>query len=143
MAPTMWALVGLGSIELLAVHLFVSLKWSWLAWPLSAMTLLSLGWFVLLIRSFRQRPHQLGPEFLHLHLGRLRSVSIPRSLIATCRGVLDAAEVKARDTADFHLLSYPNRIVELSSPVLAGRRDVNRVALALDDPAAFDLALSA
>lgn len=137
----MWALVGLGALELLAVHLFVSLKWPWLAWPLSGLTLLSLGWMVLLIRSFRRRPHQLGAELLQLRLGNLRSFEVPRTSIGTTRGVRDSAEVKAKDTADFHLLSYPNRIVELSRPLRFGRREVARIALALDEPEAFDLAL--
>ncbi len=141
LAPPMWVFVGLATIELLAVHLFVSLKWPWLAWPLSIVTLLSILWFVRMIRSFRQRPHRLTDEELQLHLGRMRSLAVPRSTIVAVRAVSDGAEVKAKDTADFHLISYPNRIVDLKEPIWNGRRKTARIALALDDPAAFDLAL--
>lgn len=141
LSPPMWVFVGLASIELLAVHLFVSLKWPWLAWPLSLLTLLSILWFVRTIRSFRQRPHRLTDDELQLHLGSMRSLALPRSAIAGVRGVRDGTEVKASDTADFHLISYPNRIVDLRQPVRNGRRETARIALALDDPAAFDLAL--
>lgn len=141
LSPPMWAFVGLGILELLAVHLFVSLKWPAAAWPLSAVTLLSIVWFVRLIRAFKQRPHRLGDDQLRVNLGTMRSLTVPRSAIAAVRGVTDSAEVKAKDTADFHLISYPNRIVDLSEPLVHGRRSVRRIALALDDPDAFDLAV--
>jgi len=137
----MWAFVGLAMIELMAVHLFVALKWHWLAWPLSAVTLLSIVWLVRLIRSFRTRPHELNGDRLHLHIGSLRSIDVLLGNIAGVRPVSDSAELKAPGTAKFSLLSYPNRIVDLRQPITFWRRSTRRIALALDDPAAFDLAL--
>jgi hypothetical protein len=136
-----WALVGLAMVELMAVHLFVALKWPWLAWPLSAISLLSILWFVWLIRSFRSCPHELEGETLHLRAGRLRSVALPCTAIATVRGVRDGDEVKADDTVNLALISYPNRIIELHEPISVRGKRKRRIALALDDPAAFDLAL--
>ena len=137
----MWALVGLGSIELLVVHLFVSLKWPWLAWPLSVLSALSIFWVVTLIRSFKARPHLLDSSVLQFNLGRLRAMEVPVAAIASIRGVKDGAEVKAAETANLCLISYPNRIVDLVHPIAFGRKTVRKIALALDDPAAFDLAL--
>lgn len=139
----MWAFVGLASIELLGVHLFAALKWPRLAWPMSAVTLLSIIWLVRLIRSFRTRPHELSDEALQLWLGNLRSLRVSRDVIARVRPVTDSAEVKAAGTAKLSLLSYPNRIVDLKEPVSFWGRSTHRIALALDDPAAFDLALRA
>lgn len=132
---------SLAVTELLVVHLFLALKWPWLAWPLSAASLLGIGWLVGTIRSLRQRPHELVDGELRLHAGRLRSLALPLGSVAAVRGVTDGAEVKAADTANLGLISYPNRVVELAEPLAFRRKTVRRIALALDDPAAFDLAL--
>ena len=132
---------SLAVTELLVVHLFLALKWPWLAWPLSATSLLGIGWLVGTIRSLQQRPHELVDGELQLHAGRLRSLAMPLANVAAVRGVADGAEVKARDTANFGLISYPNRVIELAEPLAFRGKTVRRVALALDDPAAFDLAM--
>jgi hypothetical protein len=132
---------SLAVTELLVVHLFLALKWPWLAWPLSATSLLGVAWLIGTIRSFRRMPHELADGVLRLHVGRLRSVSVPLSQVAGVRGVVDGAEVKAHDTAKLSLISYPNRMVDLTEPLHFRRRAVQRIALALDDPAAFDLAM--
>jgi hypothetical protein len=141
MAPPLWVFTSLAIVELLVVHLILALRWPWLAWPLTAVSVLGVAWLVGTIRSFKRMPHQLAGDELRLHAGRLRSLAVPLAQVAGVRGVVDGAEVKARDTANFGLISYPNRIVDLAAPLPFGRRTVQRIALALDDPAAFDLAL--
>ena len=76
-APMMWAFASLATIELVVVHLVVALRWPWIGWPLSALTLASLVWLVLWIRSFSKLPHRLEEHSLHLHAGTLRHVAIP------------------------------------------------------------------
>jgi hypothetical protein len=137
----LWVFTSLAVTELLVVHLFLALKWPWLAWPLSATSLLGIGWLVGTIRSLRQLPHELAGEKLCLRAGRLREIVLRRDQVVRVRGVVDGSEVKARDTANLALISYPNRIVHLTEPLLVRRRQVRRIALALDDPVAFDLAL--
>ncbi|WP_152569437.1 MULTISPECIES: hypothetical protein [Sphingomonas] len=132
---------SLAVTELLVVHLFLALKWPWLAWPLSATSVLGIAWLIGTIRSFRRMPHELTDGELRLHVGRLRSLTVPLGQVAAVRGVIDGAEVKASDTANLGLISYPNRMVDLIAPLRFRRRTVLRIALALDDPAAFDLAL--
>lgn len=142
LSPLMWVFVALASIELVAVHLFLALKWPWLAWPLSVLTLMSLLWLVRLIRSFRSLPHRLEAGQLTLHLGSLRSLEVPLDAIHSVRAAWASGEHEEPGTARFSLIAYPNRLLDLAEPLPGRRGGIKRVAITLDDPATFDLALA-
>lgn len=140
-APMMWAFVTLASVELLVVHLFLALKWPAIAWPLSALTFGSILWFVALIRSFKRRPHRLEGGRLLLSMGRLRSIEVPMGQVKAVRPVGSAADIKPAGTANLALIAHPNRLIDLEPPIERKGRRISRIALVLDDPAAFDLAM--
>jgi hypothetical protein len=142
-APMMWALVCLATIEGLAVHLLLSLRWPWLAWPLSLVSAGAVGWMVVLIRSFERLPHTLSRDMLTLRAGRLRSVVVQRSDIAGISDQWEPGAHRESDTLNLALIAHPKRIVDLKTPRIGKRGLVRRIAIALDDPAAFDTALGA
>lgn len=137
----LWVFFGLASLEMLAMHLFVSLKWPAAAWPLTGATLLSIVWLVRWIRSWPRLPHELRGGVLTLHMGSLRHYAVPVATIAGVRTTVSNAVLKAPGTVNLVPIAYPNRIVDLTEP-LPGRRAVSHIAVRLDDPAAFDVAMT-
>jgi len=140
--PMLWAFACLAACELLAVHLFVSLKWPSIAWVLTGATFLSIIWLVSWIRSWRKLPYRLEADRLVLPMGSLRTIEVPLSMIDTISTQVDRERIKAKGSANLVPLAFPNRIVELSEP-LPGRKKTVRVAIRPDDPAAFDAAMQA
>ncbi len=135
--PMLWAFFGLAVGEMLAVHLFLVLKWPMLAWPLTMLSALTLVWLVGWIRSWKRLPHRLADGMLVLHMGSLRRVAVPIARIARIVGQVDNAALSREGTRKLVVLAYPNRIVELTEP-LSDRRQTCALAIRLDDPAAFD-----
>lgn len=136
----LWVFFSLACIELVAVHLFVALRWPLVGWPLSALSLGAIVWLIGWIRSWRRLPHRLSDGVLTLHMGSLRSAALPLASIAAITPVA-GERLKAGDTANFVPLAYPNRIVELREP--HGPKARMRYAIRVDDPDAFDAALAA
>ncbi|MEM6477208.1 MAG: hypothetical protein AAF687_13700 [Pseudomonadota bacterium] len=137
-APMLWVVFALSLIELIAVHLFVTLTWPWIGWPLTILSLIISVWMVIWIRSFPKLPHVLGADGLLLRLGRLKSVRVELSEIArVIRGWEDGATT-AKNGINLAGIAYPNRCIELVSPIEKGKM---RVFIRLDDPGAFDAAL--
>ena len=137
----LWAFVALATIELLVVHLVVSSHWHRAAWPLTAVTGLSLLWIVRWVRSFQRLPHRLNERELVLNLGLLTSVSVPLSSIAAVRDQWDSAILRDKDTLSLSPIAYPNRMIELEPPLETKRRALSRIAFRVDEPAAFDAAM--
>ena len=137
----MWVFVAIASVELIVVHLLVSLLWSGtIALILSIVTLASVIWLVAMIASMRRLPVVLDNERLLMRVGTLRACAVPRDRIAGLRQTWDAAEIKRRDVLNLALIAYPNVLVDLTEP-LKGRRAIRAIAHRLDDPAAFATAL--
>ena len=143
LSPMMWALVALGTIELMAVHLLVSLRWPVVAWPLTVLSVAGIAWMVVLIRSFERMPHTLSRDVLTLRAGRLRNYVVQRSEIAGVRSSWATGEHSETDTANLALIAHPHRIIDLKTPMIGKRGLIRRIAIALDDPGAFDTALRA
>ncbi|BEV00131.1 hypothetical protein [Novosphingobium olei] len=139
-APMVWALFGLAVLEMLAVHLLVSLKWPALAWPLTILTFLSLVWLVGWIRSFARLPHRLDGDVLVLHMGSLRRIELRLDQIAGILRDWPAGTLGAPDVRKLVPVAYPNRIIEVAEGALAGKR--RRFAIRLDDPSPFDAAMT-
>jgi hypothetical protein len=140
--PMLWVFVTLACMELLAVHLFVAVKWPALAWPLSAVTLLSIIWLVRWLLSWKHRPHELDASRLRLHMGSLLHVDVPLDAIGCIRAGISADLLKARTTRNLVPIAYPNRLIELRTP-LPDRRATRHIAIRIDDPAAFDARMAA
>jgi hypothetical protein len=141
-APMLWVFFSLAMIELMVAHLFVSLKWPILAWPLTVLTAVANIWLFRWIRSWARSPHELHPDYLRLHMGSLRHIDVPLAQIESVIPVLSAEQIKGRDTSNLVPIAFPNRLIELSEP-LSNRRSTRRIAIRLDDPVAFDEAIRA
>ena len=139
----MWAFAALAAIELFVVHFLVSLWSVTVALILSALTLATMVWLVLLIRSFRRLPVLLDEEALLLRSGSIVSLSVPLDRIETVRGQFASEALKSRSVLNLAMLSYPNVLIELREPIWRGRRSIDRIAHRLDDPGAFLAAVAA
>ena len=142
-APLMWVLVAIASVELLVSHFLVALLVGWtVALVLSALTLASVIWLVTVIAAMRRLPVLLDDRTLTMRAGSLKQVVVPLANVAGLRGSWDAAAVKERSVKNLALISYPNIVVDLKEP-LADRRGTRAIAHRLDDPEAFASALAA
>lgn len=134
----MWAFACLVTLELFVVHLLTALLWSHVAaWILSALSLATLIWVILLIRSLKRRPVRVDGEGVTMRVGTLKSVRIPLGHLAGLRSAWPREDLRQRGVLNLALINYPNVMLDLDPP-LPGRRHVIRaVAHRLDDPAAF------
>jgi hypothetical protein len=142
-APMLWVFASLAVIEMLVVHLFVSLKWPAAAWGLTLATLLALAWLVRFITSFKRCPHSVDGERLHLRMGSLRTISVPLSHVAAVRTQWPSGAEKAPGSVNFVPVAFPNRLVDLDPPIAGRRGPLSTVAIRLDEPERFDAALVA
>lgn len=142
LAPMMWVFVVLASIEMLVVHLVVvMIDWR-VALVLSLLSLSTVIWIVMLIRSFRRYPVELDDARVLMRAGKLKSVEIARANIAGVRRHFTGDEIKQPGVAKLSLIAYPNVLIALREPVIGARgRKVTAVAHKLDDPDAFFAAL--
>ena len=140
--PMLWVFTSIACMELLGVHLFLTLTWPWLAWPMSVLTGTSIIWLVSWIRSWKRLPHRLADGVLTLHMGSLRRVSVPLGQIASIDCSVNDALLKQPGVLRLVPIAYPNRIITLTTP-LDDRRKTSRIAIRLDDPAAFDATMVA
>lgn len=142
LAPLLWAFACIVAVELAVVHLLVSVLWSGLAaWLLSVLSLATLVWVVLLIRSLRRLPVLVDEAGVTMRAGTLKSVRIPVASIVRLRTSWPSEALKERGVLNLALIAYPNAMLELDPP-LPGRRPLHAVAHRLDDPAGFAAAVS-
>lgn len=142
-APMMWVLVAIASVELMVTHLLIAmLVGRTAALILSALTAAGVIWLVAVIASMRRLPVLLDDESLTLRVGSFRSVVVPVSDIAGLREGWDAAALKRPGVRNLALISYPNVVIDLRRP-LPDRRATRTIAHRLDDPEAFARALTA
>ncbi|VVT02128.1 hypothetical protein [Erythrobacter sp. EC-HK427] len=145
LAPMMGVFIALQVIELGVVHLLLSLWSPFVAWLVFAPTLAGLLWFIALTKSLRLNPVLLTQDSLRVRTGILHDCTIPLDAIASIGETFDAKTLKARSTLDTAIMSAPNVTLRLARPVempgLIGTRTIDRVALRLDEPAAFQAAL--
>lgn len=141
-APLVWLMLGLSSIELIVVHLMVgSLVGRVPALILSAVTVVIVGWLVIGVASMRRLPVQLDAELLIMRAGLLKRVDIPTASIAGVRSDWGGASLKNGGTVNLALIAYPNVLVDLDPPLQRRRRSVHAVGHRLSDPAAFTRAI--
>jgi membrane-bound metal-dependent hydrolase YbcI (DUF457 family) len=141
--PMLWAFAALVTIELLVVHLFLSLVWPTVAWVLTIATAISLAWLLRFITSFKRCPHLLKSDRLRLRMGSLRTIDIPLANIVGVRSHWPSGAEQSATSANLVPLAFPNRLIDFS-PSVAGRRGpLSAVAIRIDDPESFDAALAA
>jgi hypothetical protein len=140
-APMMWILVAIATVETLVVHLLVALWRPWVAALLSVLSVATIIWLVGAIRSFGTLPVEIADGHLVWRVGRLRSVTIPLDRVCALKTEWTAADIKHRDVLNCALIAYPNTVVVLDAPVSSGRRKISQLAHRLDDPTAFATAL--
>ena len=141
-APMIWVLIGLSSVELVVVHLLLAHWWPRVAAVVAIATMMGIGWLVTVVRSFRGMPVLLDADRLLMRVGRLRSVSVPTDHIGGLRSSCDGAALKQRHVLNLALIAYPNVVVDLTAPIEVGRRQISTIAHRLDDPAGFAAALN-
>lgn len=144
--PMIGTLLALQLFELAVVHFFVMMWNPLVAWILFGLSLGGVLWLIALMKSFRIKPVLLDEETLRVRSGAMVDVEIPRDAIARLAPAFDADTLKARDTLNTAILAAPNVCLELAHPVavptfFGGTREVERVAMRLEDSAGFLRAL--
>jgi hypothetical protein len=145
LAPMMWAMFGLATLEMLVVHFLLFLWRPWVAMVVSLVSLCGIVWIGLTIRSFKRMPIRIVDGQLILRAGTLRTLKVDLSNVAGIRKSWDRVTLNEPTLLNLALIAWPNVIIDLKSPVRAasrfGSRDLLAVAHRLDDPTAFVAAL--
>jgi hypothetical protein len=142
LAPLLWVFACIVTLELFLMHLLVAHLWSHVAaWILSALSLATLVWVILLIRSLKRRPVLVDDDGVTMRVGTLKAVRIPAASIAGLRTAWPREALNDRGVLNLAMINYPNVMLDLDHP-LPGRRPIGAVAHRLDDPAAFAAAIT-
>jgi hypothetical protein len=138
----MWVLACIMAVELVIVHLFVSALWSRTAAAiLSIVSLASLAWIILFIRSLKRLPVLVDEKMVTMRIGSLKSVRVPCGQIAGVRTAWPREALQQRAVLNLALINYPNVMLDLDPPLVTRRRTVLAVAHRLDDPEGFVAAI--
>lgn len=140
-APMIWVLIGLSTVELVVVHLLLAHWWPRVAIVVAAVTVATIVWLVVVVRSFRELPVLVDEDGVLMRVGRLRSVRIAPDQILRLASVWDRVTIKQRHVLNLALIAYPNVLIEVVEPVRIGRHKITAIAHRLDDPAGFKAAL--
>ncbi len=126
-APILWVLVTLAVIEMMVVHLFLTLRCPKVGWLIFALSFGSVIWMVYWIRSFRHCPHVLSATEIRLRTGSLREISVPLSSVTAVATSWAPGEHTGRGSINTVPLAYPNRMLRLMPPILTrSRTDFHR-----------------
>ncbi|HLK68270.1 MAG TPA: hypothetical protein VKU19_32780 [Bryobacteraceae bacterium] len=135
------ALAGLSLVESVIAHVLI-MRWSAsAAWILTVLSVYGALWLAAIARSFALRPILVGRGQLTVRNGMLGSFCVPIDQLGIVRR-------GSGEDADWSALPLTCTTVELelSSPVVVAgmygrKRQVKRIALSVDDVAAFEQAL--
>ena len=137
--------------DFLLVHFLFKGLAPWLRWTLHGSTVYAVLWLVGFYATLKARPHQLRDGLLHLHVGLMKSATFPASHILSTSPLPEFDNDWARHAhmkGVQKLVAKGNTILELrlSEPVrvmgmLGPGRPTDRIAVSVDDPAAFIAAL--
>jgi len=135
-AATLFGFLAAVSLMEAALGHLLMARWNvTAAWILTVLTVYGAIWLTAVARSFALRPILLTSSELIVRVGILWTVAVPRSLVTLDR---PGAEAGLRAP----ILADPNMMLRLAAPAVARglfgvRRQVTTIALALDEPAAF------
>jgi len=134
-------------IESVAVHFAVAAHHPRIAWALTLTSLYAVVWLVRDYRALGSGAVRVADDNVRLRIGRRFDVSIPlasvaRTLKPTFRDLPTPGTNQGRDFLNLTKPAAPNVLIVLETMqrvrVMAGiHRDVQRVALKLDDPDGF------
>lgn len=142
-APLLWVFVGLAVIELLVVHLLVSLWNPTLGLILSALTIGGVGWLIHAIIGMARRPVLIADDHVLLRVGTLKQIAVPLDRIAGLQRAWPSGAIKQPGIASFALIAHPNVLIEIAPPLTGRRGPIRGVAHRIDDPDGFAAALQA
>ena len=142
LAPLLWAFASIMALELLLMHLLVSLFWSHVAaFILSAVSLGALVWTILFIRSLKRAPVLVDDAGVTMRVGSLKAVRVPAANIGDVLTSWPRERLKQRGVLNLAMINYPNVMLELDPPLPGRRRPITAIADRLDDPAGFAAAV--
>jgi hypothetical protein len=134
-------------IESVAVHFAVAAHHPRVAWTLTLLSLYALVWLARDYRALGSGSVRVGDDSVRLRIGRRFDISIPlasiaRTLKPTFRDLPTPGTNQGRDFLNLTKPAAPNVLIVLDTirrvRTMAGlHRDVQRVALKLDDPDGF------
>jgi hypothetical protein len=143
LAPLLWVFAFIMVAELLVTHLLVSVLWSGTAaFIFSAISLATLVWTILFIRSLKHRPVLVDAEGITMRIGFLKSVRASARSISGLRTSWRREELKQRGVLNLALINYPNVMLDLDPPLPTRKRPLTSIAHRLDDPAGFAAAVA-
>ncbi|HKP76120.1 MAG TPA: hypothetical protein VJT67_11300 [Longimicrobiaceae bacterium] len=137
------------AVEAVGVHLFTASQWGpRVAWVLTILSVYGVIWLVGIGRSVVLRPTTVAPDGLRVRMGMLHEALVPFDAIARVTPV-PAAPAHRRAPGYLHaaLFAAPRLLIELERPVDARglygtrKRNLTRIGLLVDDPAALTEAL--
>jgi hypothetical protein len=135
--PLLCVFLSLALLELLAVHLLVSLWSGTAAWVLTGLSILAVVQIAWLIRGMVRHPHEIDETHVRVRHGTAGLVEVPLSSMVRAENVAFAPEEKGAEVFRATLIASPNVALRLEPPVAMRRRQVSTIILRLDDPAAF------
>jgi hypothetical protein len=138
-------------IESVAVHFAVAARHPALAWTLTLASVAAILWLIRDYSALGTGAVAITGDQVHLMIGRRFDITIPLATVArvvkpTFRDLPTPGTNQGRDYLNLTKPAAPNVLIVLDEPrrvrLTAGiHRDVQRLALKLDDPAAFLVAL--
>lgn len=145
------AIAAVIAIESVALHFAIAARHPALAWTLSLTSLLAAVWIIRDYVALGAGAIRLDDDTLHLTIGRRFDIPIPLAAIEsivkpTFRDLPAPGTNQGRDYLNLTKPAAPNVLIRLTGirrvRIAAGiSRDVRRIALKVDDPAAFLAAL--
>jgi hypothetical protein len=145
LVPVLLSLAALSAVEVTVLHLLLSQWNATLALWATAFGVLTLVYFVGLAKSLKYLPSRLDRDKLLVRLGHFHSFELPYEAIVEAS--LAAPGLPAQPgTINLALMSSPNVLIDLNETrsvlgLNGRRREFHRVALRMDDPYGFLLAL--
>ena len=140
--PMIYVFLALQAIELAVMH-FLLMQWNaTVAWIWFALGVAGGLWIVGLAQGFRIHPVLLTEQGLRVRSGVIVDLLVPYNAIAGVVPSFGAEQVKAADTLNHAVLSWPNAMLELDRdltvrPLIGAEQQVRRIALRIDESAAF------
>jgi hypothetical protein len=135
--PLLCVFLGLALVELLTVHLLLSLWSRTAAWVLTAFSVLAVAQIAWLIRGMVRHPHEIDTRHVHVRYGAAGHIKLPLSSIVQAENVAFRPEEKGAGVFRATLIASPNVALRLDPAVTTRRLPVSTITLRLDDPARF------
>jgi hypothetical protein len=135
--PLLTVFLCLALLELVAVHLLMSLWSVTAAWVLSALTVVGMMQIAALIHGLVRHATEIDDCHVYVRHGRAGRIAVPLDGIERAEDVAYAPEEKGPVVFRASLIASPNVALRLREPIMVGKRAVSMVTLRLDEPAAF------